>query len=265
MSTITATRLYDEIWDGSDDLEERCRETLNPRGADMLLDLVASSLPHSSRILDVGCGDGRQAISLASRLGCQVLAIDPALTRVEQARRNVLQSSARTVVRVDVAAIEAMPVADSSIDVVWCRDVLIHIDLQWGLAECARVLRPGGRMLIYNTFAAPSFDRRDATRLYSAMAIVGQNMDEAYFRATCQSTGLFIMVRDVVSSEWLEHRAEEAAWQSEICCFVPHVCAGANLHSWRDIRASDMRRLMRAASGASIRCSASCSRPSMCW
>ena len=48
-------------------------------------------------------------------------------------------------------AIESMPFDDASVDWIWCRDVLVHVDVPRGLAECARVLRPGGAMLVYVT------------------------------------------------------------------------------------------------------------------
>jgi 2-polyprenyl-3-methyl-5-hydroxy-6-metoxy-1,4-benzoquinol methylase len=40
------------------------------------------------------------------------------------------------------AGIEAMPLADGAADWIWCRDVLVHVDLERGLPECAGKLRP---------------------------------------------------------------------------------------------------------------------------
>lgn len=42
---------------------------------------------------------------------------------------------------------------DGNVDLIWCREVVYLVsDLDRMFAECRRVLRPGGRMLIYNHF-----------------------------------------------------------------------------------------------------------------
>ena len=58
--------------------------------------------------------------------------------------------------------IEELPLADASADWIWCRDVLVHVDVERGLAECARVLKPGGRMLAYVTLATDLLEPREA-------------------------------------------------------------------------------------------------------
>jgi SAM-dependent methyltransferase len=114
-------------------------------------------------------------------------------------------------VRAELAGIEALPAADVSLDMIWCRDVLNHVDLQRGLAECVRVLKPSGHMLVYQTFATPALEDREAARIYAGMAIVPQNMGEDFFQTTAQAAGLSIITRDVVSSEWRERWAEEGS------------------------------------------------------
>ena len=51
---------------------------------------------------------------------------------------------------------EALPFADESFDLVWIRDVLVHIEsLRPAFAEVRRVLRPGGGALVFHVFATP--------------------------------------------------------------------------------------------------------------
>ena len=69
--------LYNEIWNSSGAPEAQSRQSLNPRGADMLYELFAGFGPTAqSVVLDVGCRDARHAIELARRFGCRVLGID---------------------------------------------------------------------------------------------------------------------------------------------------------------------------------------------
>lgn len=209
---MDAVTLYNDIWSNSSELEQRCKESLNPRGADMLYELFARFGPTAqSQVIDIGCRDAKYAIELANRFGCRVLGIDPAPIHIERARQAIAEAGLAERVRAELAGIESLPAADGSLDMIWCRDVLNHVDLSRGLAECARVLKPGGYMLVYQTFATPALEEREAARIYAAMAIVRQNMGEDYFQATAQAAGLSISTRDVVSSEWRERWAEEGS------------------------------------------------------
>jgi SAM-dependent methyltransferase len=209
---MDALTLYNDIWSSSAELEARCKQSLNPRGADILYQLFATFDPTAqSQVIDIGCRDASYAIELANRFGCRVVGIDPAPIHIERAQKNIAEAGLRDRVRAELAGIEALPTADRSFDLIWCRDVLNHVDLRRGLAECARVLKTGGRMLVYQTFATPALENREAARIYAAMAIVPQNMGEGFFQATAQAAGLSITARDVVSSEWRERWAEEGS------------------------------------------------------
>jgi SAM-dependent methyltransferase len=209
---MNAVTLYNEIWSSASELEARCKQSLNPRGADMLYELFAGFGPSAqSQVIDIGCRDASYAIELARRFGCRVLGIDPAPIHIARARQNIAAAGLADRVRAELGGIEALPAADGALDMIWCRDVLNHVDLARGLAECARVLKPGERMLVYQTFATPALEEREAARIYAAIAIVPQNMDENFFQATAQAAGLSITARDVVSSEWRELWAEEGS------------------------------------------------------
>ena len=209
---MDAVTLYNDIWNSTSELEARCKESLNPRGADMLYQLFAGFSPTPrSEIIDIGCRDATYAIEIANRFGSRVLGIDPAPIHIERARNKIAQAGLADRVRAELAGIEALPAADGSLDMIWCRDMLNHVDLPRGLAECARILKPSGRMLVYQTFATPALEDSEAARIYAAMAIVPQNMREDFFQATAQAAGLSITFRDVVSSEWRERWAEEGS------------------------------------------------------
>jgi SAM-dependent methyltransferase len=62
-------------------------QSLDPRGPDLLYDLVARlGLAPGAVALDVGCGEGRQALALHQRFGFHVTGIDP-VPRVPVRRR----------------------------------------------------------------------------------------------------------------------------------------------------------------------------------
>lgn len=94
----------------------------------------------ASRVLDVGCGDGRHIAEAAQR-GCYAVAVDYDADELRKAR---LRTSA---LRVDLIAADAarLPFRSDAFDAVICTETLEHLpDDRGAVREIARVLRPGG-------------------------------------------------------------------------------------------------------------------------
>src|SRR5205085_2228088 len=51
---------------------------------------------------------------------------------------------------------EAIPVDDAAVDLVWCREVIALVPADRAFAEFARVLRPGGKAVVYMVLSADS-------------------------------------------------------------------------------------------------------------
>lgn len=104
-----------------------------------LLSKVAEVRP--TRVLDIGCGDGR----IPSLYGApEVICVDSSEAAVEAAAERGLDAR--------LADAQELPFPDGSFDVVTCNHTLYHVpDRDRALAEIDRVLRPGGRFAgIYN-------------------------------------------------------------------------------------------------------------------
>jgi SAM-dependent methyltransferase len=123
-------------------LEERFRAWREYHVPDMLAlirDAVAEA-PGVEQLLEVGCGDGRFSEQLRDELGVRVVAMDFSPGMAGQAALRGLD--------VQVGDIQLMPWPDGQFDVVVANWMLYHVpDLDRGLREIRRVLRPGGRLV----------------------------------------------------------------------------------------------------------------------
>ena len=112
------------------------------RGRRRIVRRVVESLelPASARILDAGCGSGRNMAELAG-FG-QVAGVDVSSRAIELAQ-------ARGIGPAEVGELDALSFGDGSFDLVACLDVIEHIeDDVAALRELARVAKPEARLLV---------------------------------------------------------------------------------------------------------------------
>lgn len=135
-------------------------------------------LPEAAVGFDAGCGTGRWAALAARKVGhlhCVDASPDALVVASE-----ILKESPN--VTVHEAAIEAMPLADASMDFGYSVGVLHHLpDPEAGLAACVRKLKPGAPMLVYIYYA---FDNRPAwfRAVWRASDVTRQMISKLPFR-----------------------------------------------------------------------------------
>jgi SAM-dependent methyltransferase len=209
---MTSVEQLYEIWSRDSDLRDALAGSLDPRGTDWLFDLFASLDPRAGDVfVDVGCRDAKHAIRLAREHGLRGYAIDPLPLHVEQSQTEV--DAAAVDLTVLEGRIEALPLEDESVDWVWCRDVLVHIDVQRGLAECARVLRARGRMVAYVTLATDRLEPRETDLLVAATALARESLDPARVESAAADAGLKQIQVHRLGGEWRERMIEDGTWE----------------------------------------------------
>ena len=112
-------------------------------------------LPHSSRILELGCGDGKTVASLLKN-GCSVTAVDFS-SRAASLCQSVCTDTDR--VRILIADIRQTPFRNDSFDVVIASHITGHLSLSGRLhlaSEVLRLLTPGG-VLCFRDFLTGDF------------------------------------------------------------------------------------------------------------
>jgi ubiquinone/menaquinone biosynthesis C-methylase UbiE len=106
------------------------------------------ALQATDHLVDIGSGPGAGARE-AARRGARVTGVEPAAVMRKLARvlTRRSQPGSQPIEWLDATA-EALPFADASATVVWSISTVHHWrDVDAGLAECRRVLAPGGRFL----------------------------------------------------------------------------------------------------------------------
>jgi arsenite methyltransferase len=125
---------------------------------------AVADLHEGETVLDLGSGAGADVLISARRVGASGKAVGLDMTdeMLELARANARDAGIENVEFVK-GYIEAIPLADDSVDVVISNCVInLSADKRKVLGEAARVLRPGGRLAVSDVIADPDMD--EATR-----------------------------------------------------------------------------------------------------
>ncbi len=125
---------------------------------------MTARLDPGARVLDVGCGTGSLALLLAED-GCRVTGIDVSPAMLAQAGRRVRESGLAD--RVSLRELGAVDLdtafADGSFDAVVSSLVFSELsgdEIGYTLAECRRILRPGGCLMVADEVLPDSFAGR---------------------------------------------------------------------------------------------------------
>jgi len=214
--TPTMDSIYAYLWDTAQGKPfTSLDQSLSPRPPRMLYDLVgAAGITAESLVLDVGCGQGHHAFDLVRQYGCQVIGIDPVLSNLQTARRlakfeQLYNPSTPLKAAFQLAAVEALPLPNCSVDLIWCRDMLVHVtQLEQGIRECSRVLKSGGTMLILHTFATPLMEPKELTAICEPIGVQAANLAPEYVENIFQRAGLNVQSKEEIGAEFIEHMDE---------------------------------------------------------
>src|SRR3990170_5453527 len=138
-------------------------------------------IDRGSRVLDLCSGLGGPARFLASRFGCRVAGVDLTRSRCASAAR--LSHLVGLRARVSFVGGDAvrLPFRTASFTACLSQEALIHVpDKVGALAECARVLIPGGRLAFTDWVAGPRLSPGERRRLSEWMGAAGGESLDGY-------------------------------------------------------------------------------------
>ena len=131
--------IYTHLWAAHTDEFGILDQSLKPRSWAMLFDIVAAwNIDANATVLDVGCGRGNHCLDFATRFGCHAVGLDRVFSPLGRTRSIAREQGYGDLVAYLQGSIDHLPFSDAAFDLVWCRDVLVHVrDLTRALGECA--------------------------------------------------------------------------------------------------------------------------------
>lgn len=166
-------------------------DELHRRVSDPAAGLRALSwlLPPDAVVVDAGCGSGT-LLPEFSGVGAQVIAVDNAPSRLDEARQRA-SDLGMTNVDVREGDLDALPVGDGEADAVIAQFSLHHVSQpKLAVADMARVLRPGGVLVITD------FTPHDETWLRDEHADQWLGFDPADVERWMRAAGLSVITTE---------------------------------------------------------------------
>lgn len=190
--------------------------TVHARGADLGLAVQFARPQPEDVALDVSTGAGHMAMALAPHVA-RVMATDLTPQMLAAARCLATERELHNV-EFQVADVRALPFRDGSFDIVTCRMAAHHYPrLEDAVREMARVLRPGGRLVVSDTMA-PADEVAD--RFMNALETLRdpthvRDWSVAEWRAAFSGVGLAVKTYEEIELElefepWVERSGTPA-------------------------------------------------------
>lgn len=162
-------------------------------------------------VLDVCSGLGGPARYLAWKTGCDVTGLDLTVSRVEGATDLTRIAGLSGSVRFVHGNALDMPFPDASFTLAIAQEAFAHVpDKARLIAECARVLRPGGRLVFTDILHQGHLSADDAQRLYDGMTFTEIETPEGYAQLL-SSRGLALVRRIDLTQAWTRILVERHA------------------------------------------------------
>jgi sarcosine/dimethylglycine N-methyltransferase len=157
-----------------------------------------------THVLDVCSGVGGPARYLAHRLGCRVTGLDITRSRHEAAVRLTALVGLDHLVDFRLSNALHMPFADAGLDVVIGQEAFAHVpDKPRLIAECARVVRPGGVIAFTDILRREALSAAEFERLRSDMTFQSLESLDGYGRLLARC-GCAVLMQDDLSAWWTE-------------------------------------------------------------
>ena len=163
-----------------------------------------AKINESTHVLDLCCGLGGPARYLAYHHGCRVTGVDMNTDRLAGAVRLTERTKLQDRVLFHHANALQTGLADETFDVIVSQEAFCHIpDKKTLITECARLLKPGGRIVYTDILARNSMTNEIRSRLENEMAFSELSTLEQYCHLLEEKGCQVVKVEDL-SDDWAQ-------------------------------------------------------------
>ena len=142
---------------------------------------LVGRLPIRPRILDVGCGPGRQTLTLARRTGGDITAVDNHQPYLDELQRRADEEGLASQITPTRCSMDDLPFEEDCFDLIWGEGSIYLMGFGEGLGYLRRFLKAGGAMAATELcwlVESPAEEARSFFReAYPAMRAVAENTD----------------------------------------------------------------------------------------
>ncbi len=102
----------------------------------------------AARILDLGCGNGGQTVTLARHTEGPILAVDNHQPYLDELQRRAEAAGVSKRIQVSLRDMRSLEKSEGPFDLIWSEGALFVMGFREGLAACHSLLAPGGGLAV---------------------------------------------------------------------------------------------------------------------
>jgi tocopherol O-methyltransferase len=196
----------------------------------------------AEQIIDVGCGIGGSSLYLAEKFNAHATGITLSPVQASRATERAEEAGLAAAVQFQVADALDMPFADETFDFVWSMESGEHMpDKEKFLAECYRVLKPGG------TFLMATWCHRPITPATGQLTIDEQQHLAEIYRVYCLPYVISLPEYEAIAHRLPFQNIRTADWSDAVApfwdividsTFEPQAIFGLLQSGWSTIQAA---------------------------
>ncbi len=105
-------------------------------------------LPTKPKILDIGCGSGKQTIALAKHIDCEIIAIDYNQCFLDELAEKIKIENLENKIKIQQASMMDLPFSEEQFDIIWSEGAIYIMGFKKGLQEWKKFLKPQGYIVV---------------------------------------------------------------------------------------------------------------------
>jgi len=180
-----------------------------PRERGLMAKLVESiGLGAGDIVLDAGGYSGHHGFELVKRFGCQLVVMDIVEDGLRGGRNQALEMGLQPLPMFVRGDVQAMPLRDSSIDLIWACDMLGCVEPDAFFRECSRVLRTAGRVIVQAVYMTERLEGAERQRFFDGNPS-SPGSERELVESAIDAAGLSVVQAEDVGSEEWEHRLQQ--------------------------------------------------------